>query len=62
LGTTNTQPELDGEKEGKDGELTGSSCACSERTGKDRSGQISPVTGEEEVDLVVVVVDPGSIP
>jgi hypothetical protein len=27
-----------------------------------QSGQISPVTGEEEVDLVVVVVDPGSIP
>jgi hypothetical protein len=58
----NTQPEFDGEKGEKDGELTGSSCVCSERTGEDRSGQISPANREEEVDMVVAVVDPSSIP
>jgi hypothetical protein len=58
----NTQPKFDGEKGGKDGELTGSSRACSERLGEDRSGQSSLVTREEEVDVVVAVVNPGSIP
>jgi hypothetical protein len=62
LGTTNAQPEFDGEKGEKDGELTGSSCVCSKGTGEDQSGQISSTNREEDVDVVIVVVDPGSIP
>jgi hypothetical protein len=62
LDTTNTQPELDGEKGGKDGELTVRSPACLGKSEEDRSGRISPETVEEEVDVVVAVVVPGSIP
>jgi hypothetical protein len=58
----NTQPKFDGEKGEKDGKLTGSSPACSERPGEDRSGPILPMTGEKEVDMVIVVVNPDSIP
>jgi hypothetical protein len=61
-GTTNTQPKFDGEKGEKDGEVTESSCVCSERMGEDWSGQISSANREEEVDVVVTVVDPDSIP
>jgi hypothetical protein len=49
-------------KRGKDGELTGSSCVCSEGMGEDQSGQISPTNREEEVDVFIAIVDPGSIP
>jgi hypothetical protein len=49
----------EGEKEHR---LTGNSCASSGLAGKGRSGRISPEIIEEEVDVVVAVVDPGSIP
>jgi hypothetical protein len=55
-------PEFDGEKDEKDGELTGGSRACSGKPEEDRSVRISPVTREKEEEVVVAVVDPGPIP
>jgi hypothetical protein len=49
----------EGEKEHR---LTGSSCASLGLAGKGRSGRILPETREKEVDVVIAIVDPGSIP
>jgi hypothetical protein len=61
-GSTATWRYLDGEIREKEQWLTGSSRACSGKPEEDRSVRISPVTREKEEDVVVAVVDPGSIP
>jgi hypothetical protein len=43
-------------------ELTGKSWVWSERSEEGRSGGISPVTSQEEVDVVAAVTNPDSIP
>jgi hypothetical protein len=53
---------MDGERGEKEHRLTRSSRACSERSEEGRGGRISPVTGDEEEDAAVSVVDFGSIP
>jgi hypothetical protein len=42
--------------------ITWTMLACLGKTEEDRSGRISPETGEEEADVVAAVVVPGSIP
>jgi hypothetical protein len=42
--------------------VTRRSPACLGKSEEDRSGRISPETGDEEVDVVVAVVVPSSIP
>jgi hypothetical protein len=54
--------ETDGEREEKEDKLTARMRAYSKKPKEDRSGRISPEIGEEEVDMVIAVVDPGSIP
>jgi hypothetical protein len=51
-----------GERGEKEHRLTGNSCASSGLAGKGQSCRILPEIGEEEVNVVVAVVDPGSIP
>jgi hypothetical protein len=53
---------MDGERGETEERLTARSWARLGKPENDRGGQISPETGQEEVDVVVVVVDPGSIP
>jgi hypothetical protein len=50
------------QRSGKNGGLTKKSWVWSERSEEGRSSRISPENGEEEVDVVIVVVIPGSIP
>jgi hypothetical protein len=53
---------MEGERAEKEEQLTTRTRACSGKPEEDRRGRISPVTGEEEVDVVIAVVDAGSIP
>jgi hypothetical protein len=59
---TETQRKLNEEVGEKLEGVTRRSPACLGKSEEDRSGRISPETGDEEVDVVVAVVVPSSIP
>jgi hypothetical protein len=60
-GTTRSSRKRKGERAEKKEQLTTRTCACSGKSEEHRGGPISPVTGEEEEDAVVAVLDASSI-